>query len=94
MMTGVSARLAIAGVVIGVVGALFLRKFMASYLYELSVNDPVILSVVPAVIVLLVLLACCVPARRPLRRSCVGSGDPAVGCGLSEDRTMSSFFQK
>jgi putative ABC transport system permease protein len=61
------ARLAIAGVVIGVVGALFLRKFMASYLYELSVNDPVILSVVPAVIVLLVLLACCVPARRATR---------------------------
>jgi len=58
------ARLAIAGVVIGVAAAFFLRKVMASLLYGLSANDPIILSVVPLVIVLVVLLACYLPARR------------------------------
>jgi putative ABC transport system permease protein len=58
------ARLAIAGVVTGVVAAFFLRKIMTSLLYGLSANDPVILSVVPLVIVLVVLLACYLPARR------------------------------
>jgi putative ABC transport system permease protein len=58
------ARLAIAGVVVGVTAAFFLRKIMASLLYGLSANDPIILSVVPLVIVLVVLLACYLPARR------------------------------
>ena len=57
-------RLAIAGVVVGVAAAFFLRKVMASLLYGLSANDPVILSVVPLVIVLVVLLACYMPACR------------------------------
>jgi hypothetical protein len=38
--------------VVGVAAAFFLRKVMASLLYGLSANDPVILSVVPLVIVL------------------------------------------
>ena len=40
------ARLAIAGVVIGVVAAFFLRNLMASFVYGLSANDPVIISIV------------------------------------------------
>jgi predicted permease len=58
------ARLAIAGAVIGVVAAFFLREIMASLIYGLSANDPLILSIVPLVIVLVVLLACYLPARR------------------------------
>jgi putative ABC transport system permease protein len=58
------ARLAIAGGVVGVVAAFFLRRIMASRLYGLSANDPIILSTVPLMIVLVVLLACYLPARR------------------------------
>ena len=58
------ARLAIAGVAIGVAAAFLLRKIMASLLYGLSANDPIVLSIVPVVVVLVVLLACYLPARR------------------------------
>ena len=58
------ARLAIAGVLTGVAGAFFLRKVLASFLYGLSANDPLILLSVPLLIMLVVLLACYLPARR------------------------------
>ena len=58
------ARLAIAGSVIGVAGAFLLRKIMASLLYGLSANDPLILSIVPCIMVFVLLLACWLPARR------------------------------
>ncbi len=57
-------RLAMIGVGIGVVAAFFLRNIMASFVYGLSANDPVILSVVPLLVVSVVLLACYLPARR------------------------------
>ena len=58
------AGLAIAGSLIGVAGAFLLRKIMVSLLYGLSANDPLILSIVPCVMVLVLLLACWLPARR------------------------------
>jgi putative ABC transport system permease protein len=58
------AGLAIAGSVIGVASAFLLRKIMASLLYGLSANDPLILCIVPCVMILVVLLACWLPARR------------------------------
>lgn len=58
------AKLAIAGSIAGVVGAFLLRKIMASVLYGLSNNDPVILLAVPCVMVMVVLSACWLPARR------------------------------
>jgi predicted permease len=58
------ARLAVAGVVIGVVAAFFLRNLMASFVYGLSANDPVIISIVTSVVLLVILLACYLPARR------------------------------
>jgi predicted permease len=58
------ALLAITGSVIGVGGAFLLRKIMANLLYGLSANDPLILSIVPCVMVLVILLACWLPARR------------------------------
>jgi predicted permease len=60
-------RLALAGSIIGVVGAFFLRKIMASFLYGLSRNDPFVLLVVPCVMIFVVLLACWIPARRATR---------------------------
>ena len=58
------AKLAIAGSLIGVAGAFLLRKIMASLLYGLSANAPLILCVVPCVMVLVIMLACWLPARR------------------------------
>jgi putative ABC transport system permease protein len=59
-----AARLAIAGVLTGVAGAFFLRKVLASFLYGLSANDPLVLLSVPLMMMLVVLLACYLPARR------------------------------
>jgi len=57
-------RLAIVGSILGVVSAFFLRKVMASFVFGLSANDPLVLSIVPCIMVLLMLLACWLPARR------------------------------
>ena len=59
-----AVRLAVIGAVIGVVASLFLRKIMANFLYGLTANNPIILSAVSLLIVLIVLLACYMPARR------------------------------
>ena len=58
------ARLAMTGSMIGVVCAFFLRRIMASFLFGLSANDPLVLSFVPCIMVLIILLACWLPARR------------------------------
>jgi putative ABC transport system permease protein len=69
------ARLAIAGSVIGVAGAFFLRKIMASFLYGLSANDPFILCLVPCIMLLVIVFACWLPARRATKV------DPMVALG-------------
>jgi predicted permease len=56
--------LAIIGVALGGTASILLRKVMANLLYGLSANDPIVLSVVPLGMVLIVLLACYLPARR------------------------------
>jgi putative ABC transport system permease protein len=61
------AALALAGSVLGVAGAVLLRHIMASLLYGLSGNDPLILCLVPCVMVFVILLACWAPARRATR---------------------------
>ena len=58
------AGLAMIGVVIGIVAAFFLRILMASFVYGLSPNDPVITSLVTSLVLLVILLACYLPARR------------------------------
>ncbi|HTW80729.1 MAG TPA: ABC transporter permease [Terracidiphilus sp.] len=55
---------AIAGSVIGVVGAIFLRRIMASLLFGLSSNEPMVLCIAPCVMVAATVLACWLPARR------------------------------
>jgi putative ABC transport system permease protein len=58
------ARLAIVGSVVGVGAALVLRKIMASILYGLSANDPLVLTLVPCVMVTVIIVASWLPARR------------------------------
>jgi putative ABC transport system permease protein len=57
-------RLAIVGSVIGVGAAFFLRKIMASLLYGLSANDPLVLCLVPCFMVTVIVFACWLPARK------------------------------
>lgn len=57
-------RLAIIGSVAGLGAALLLRKVMASFVYGLSGNDPVVMSLVPCVMVAVILAASWRPARR------------------------------
>src|SRR6202035_1456895 len=61
------AKLAITGAVIGVAAAMILRKVMASFLYGLSANDPIVMPAVGCFMVLVVVLACWMPARRATR---------------------------
>ena len=64
LILGQGARLAVTGVVAGVVGALLLRRLVANLLYGVGSADPLIFSTVPVVIVAVVLLACYLPAYR------------------------------
>ena len=57
-------RLAICGSLIGVGGALFLRRIMSGFLYGLSANSPLILCLAPCVMVFVIVLACWLPARK------------------------------
>jgi len=58
------ATLAIVGSVIGVAGAFFLRRIMATLLYGLSANDPLVLCLVPCLMISVIALACWLPAHR------------------------------
>ncbi|MGA9461646.1 MAG: FtsX-like permease family protein, partial [Terracidiphilus sp.] len=57
-------RLALVGVLLGAAASILLRKVMASLLYGLSATDPIVLTVVPLGMILVVALACYLPARR------------------------------
>lgn len=58
------AKLAFIGVVAGTIAALTLSKLMASLLYEVNPRDLLTFSTVPLILVLVILLACYIPARR------------------------------
>lgn len=64
LILGQGARLAVTGVVAGVIAALLLRRVVANLLYGLGSADPLIFSTVPLLIVAVVLLACYLPAYR------------------------------
>jgi putative ABC transport system permease protein len=40
---------------------------MASFLFGLSASDPLVLSIVPCIVVLVILITCWLPARRATR---------------------------
>jgi putative ABC transport system permease protein len=56
-----------AGVAIGVGGAFSLTRLMENLLYGVKATDALIFSAVPLLLVLIALLACCIPARRAAR---------------------------
>ncbi|HEU4795249.1 MAG TPA: FtsX-like permease family protein, partial [Pyrinomonadaceae bacterium] len=59
--------LALIGIGIGVVGALWLTQFMSTLLYEVSPTDSATFLLIPVVLALVVLCACLIPARRATR---------------------------
>jgi predicted permease len=60
-------QLVVIGLILGVVGAVFLQKFVATEVYGVRPLDPLILASVMALLAIVALAACAVPARRALR---------------------------
>lgn len=61
---GEGMRLAVAGAALGAVGALAAGKLMAGLLREVKPNDPGVLVATTALLILIALAACYLPARR------------------------------
>ena len=59
--------LAVAGVALGIVGALVTTRLIEGLLYSVSATDPVVYSALAAVLLAIAVLACYVPARRAMR---------------------------
>jgi putative ABC transport system permease protein len=66
------ARLAAAGSVIGIAGALLLTRYLESQLYQVKAGDPAVMTLSAAVLAAITLIASWLPARRATRV------DPAV----------------
>jgi ABC-type antimicrobial peptide transport system permease subunit len=67
MVLGQAARLAAAGVTLGLLAAFALTRVMQTLLYEVSPTDPATFAAVAAVLALATLLASYLPARRAAR---------------------------
>lgn len=64
LIMGQGARLALAGVAVGLAGAFALTRLMASLLFGVSPRDFGTFSAVPAIVLVLILAGCYIPARR------------------------------
>jgi predicted permease len=64
MVVAQGLRLAVVGVVIGMASALALSRFIASVLYGVEAQDPMVFAIAPAVLALVALAAVWIPARR------------------------------
>ena len=61
------AKLAVAGIAIGLAGALAMTRLLSSLLFEVKPTDPVTFAGVALLLVAVALLACYIPARRATR---------------------------
>ncbi len=64
MVLGRGARIALVGVAIGILAALALTRLIAGMLFGVSPRDPLTLAAVAALLVMVALAACYIPARR------------------------------
>jgi putative ABC transport system permease protein len=67
MILGQGLKLILIGVGVGVVGALALTRLMSSLLFNVSVVDPLTFFGVSALLTVVALLACYIPARRAMK---------------------------
>jgi ABC-type antimicrobial peptide transport system permease subunit len=61
----------LAGGIIGIAGAWFLDRLLASMLVGIQVHDPLSLSLAGALMTLVALVACGLPARSPARTNVI-----------------------
>ena len=66
LVLGEGARLCLAGIGIGVLGALALTRWLSSELYGVSATDPTTYAVVVSVVAAVTLIACYLPTRRAM----------------------------
>jgi ABC-type antimicrobial peptide transport system permease subunit len=57
-------KLVAAGIAIGIVGAFFLTRVLSTFLYQVTVTDPETFVAISALLALVALAACYIPARR------------------------------
>jgi ABC-type antimicrobial peptide transport system permease subunit len=64
-------RLILAGGIMGIVGAWFLDRLLVSMLVGIQVHDPISLSVAAALMTLIALVGCSLPARSAIRTNVI-----------------------
>ncbi|MBO0861662.1 MAG: ABC transporter permease [Chloracidobacterium sp.] len=64
LIVGHGMKLALAGVVIGLIATLVLTRLMASLLFDISATDPITFMAIAALLFMAALAACWIPARR------------------------------
>ncbi|MBO0800740.1 MAG: FtsX-like permease family protein, partial [Blastocatellia bacterium] len=67
LVVGKGLKLALTGVVIGLVGGLALTRLVSSLLYDVTPTDPLTFVSMVMLLVMVALLACWIPARRATR---------------------------
>ena len=67
LVLGQGLRLTTAGLVVGLLGALALTRYLEALLYEVRPTDPAVFAGVFCVLIATAAIACCVPARRATR---------------------------
>jgi putative ABC transport system permease protein len=69
MIVSEGGRIAVAGLVVGILGALLAGRLLASLLYEVRPTDPLVFATVATLLLCVALLASIFPARRAMRVS-------------------------
>jgi putative ABC transport system permease protein len=67
MIIGQAARLACAGIVIGLVAALASTHLMSRFLFGVGAADPITFALVALLLIIISLLACYIPARKAMK---------------------------
>ncbi len=67
LIVGQGGRMALIGIVLGVLASFALTRLLASMLFEVKPNDPLIFAAVSLLLLAVTLIACYIPARRAMR---------------------------
>jgi putative ABC transport system permease protein len=67
MVLGQGGKIALVGIVVGIVAAFGLTRLMSGLLFSVSASDPATFAAVVGLLVLVAIFACYIPARRAMR---------------------------